>query len=56
MNYKQLYYKELKRSERLQKKVNLQREELDNHFKYIQKQTIVIHLLQERIKELKGLK
>lgn len=56
MDYKRMYQREVKRNEQLRKVVDKQREEIDNHFNYIQKQTIVIQLLKDRIKELKGLK
>lgn len=56
VDYKRMYQREVKRNEQLRKVVDKQREEIDNHFNYIQKQTIVIQLLKDRIKELKGLK
>ena len=56
VDYKRMYQREVKRNEQLRKVVDKQREEIDNYFNYIQKQTIVIQLLKDRIKELKGLK
>lgn len=56
VDYERMYQREVKRNEQLRKVVDKQREEIDNYFSYIQKQTIVIQLLKDRIKELKGLK
>lgn len=48
-----MYLKQVKENKRLRTIIEEQRKELDNHFAYIQKLTIVNQLLKDRIKEPK---
>ena len=56
MNYKKMYEQEHATVEQLKKRNNYLKTELDKHFRYIQKQNVIIQLLKENIKELKGQK
>ena len=56
VNYKKMYEQEHATVEQLKKRNNYLKTELDKHFRYIQKQNVIIQLLKENIKELKGQK
>lgn len=56
MDYKKMYRAEKRRVDALQERLQKEQEKNDNYYAYILKQNVIIQLLQDNIKELKGLK
>lgn len=56
MDYKRMYKNEKIRNDLLRERLQHQEDRNDEYYKYIQKQNVIIQLLKENIKELKGLK
>ena len=51
-----MYRAEKRRVDTLQERLQKEQEKNDNYYAYILKQNVIIQLLQDNIKELKGLK
>lgn len=56
MDYKKMYCAEKQRVDTLQERLRKEQEKNDNYYAYILKQNVIIQLLKDNIKELKGLK
>lgn len=56
MDYKKMYRAEKRRVNSLQERLQKEKEKNDNYYAYILKQNVIIQLLKDNIKELKGLK
>ena len=56
MDYKKMYRAEKRRVDSLQERLQKEQEKNDNYYAYILKQNVIIQLLKDNIKELKGLK
>lgn len=56
MDYKKMYRAEKRRVDALRERLQKEKEKNDNYYAYILKQNVIIQLLQDNIKELKGLK
>ena len=56
MDYKKMYRAEKRRVDAFQERLQKEQEKNDNYYAYILKQNVIIQLLKDNIKELKGLK